>query len=525
MSRQPRQPGLIQRVVAAIRNRPAGPSGPRTIKVIRQPGQERTFFDGADSNKYTQNHFAHATTADINTVVRADLPRLRQWCRYEGHNNGYARGIIETLANDIVGRGPRAQVTIDGEGPDETIAQRIEDDWARWCEHCDADGRQSFGEMLALAVKQCPAAGEAFIVMTSDPAARPNEVALRLRLIEGDRVSTPYGLFVDKTVADGIRFDAERRPTHYLVLKKHPGDTGSLTIVNPADYDEVPAGQIVHVYRPERPSQHRGIPWFASALIPLAHLRRYTLATVNAAENAASISAVTYTTLPGVDVKADEEFDEVEIPRGSLLTLPAGYDMKPFTPSQPTATYATFKGEILDEIGRGLSMPHNVVAGNSSGYNYASGRLDWQTYFRMIRTDQAWIGRLCTRIFRAWYAEYYMTRRTLSTLAGAARPEVQWFWPGHQHVDPAKEANAQRIRLNSLTTTLEDEWAALGFDWRRKVKQIAVERDFVADLGLRIEDAAPAVAAIEDAQAAEAAAETAAQDTTDDEATSQTAAA
>ena len=29
-------------------------------------------------------------------------------------------------------------------------------------------------------------------------------------------------------------------------------------------------------------------------------------------------------------------------------------------------------------------MPFNVAAGNSSGYNYASGRLDWQTYFRAL---------------------------------------------------------------------------------------------------------------------------------------------
>jgi ABC-type branched-subunit amino acid transport system ATPase component len=29
--------------------------------------------------------------------------------------------------------------------------------------------------------------------------------------------------------------------------------------------------------------------------------------------------------------------------------------------------------------------PFNVAAGNSSGYNYASGRLDHQTYFKAIR--------------------------------------------------------------------------------------------------------------------------------------------
>ena len=38
-------------------------------------------------------------------------------------------------------------------------------------------------------------------------------------------------------------------------------------------------------------------------------------------------------------------------------------------------------------------MPFNVAAGNSSGYNYASGRLDHQTYYRAIRIDQAHLAR------------------------------------------------------------------------------------------------------------------------------------
>ena len=33
-------------------------------------------------------------------------------------------------------------------------------------------------------------------------------------------------------------------------------------------------------------------------------------------------------------------------------------------------------------------MPFNVAACNSSGYNYASGRLDHQTYFKSIRVEQ-----------------------------------------------------------------------------------------------------------------------------------------
>ena len=68
-----------------------------------------------------------------------------------------------------------------------------------------------------------------------------------------------------------------------------------------------------------------------------------------------------------------EPMDLVELERNMLLTMPGGWKMSQVEPMRPATTYAEFKKEILNEIGRCLNMPYNVAAGNSSGYNYASG--------------------------------------------------------------------------------------------------------------------------------------------------------
>ena len=39
-----------------------------------------------------------------------------------------------------------------------------------------------------------------------------------------------------------------------------------------------------------------------------------------------------------------------------------------------------------------------------------------------------------------------------------------WFWDGHEHVDPSKEATAQEKRLANNTTTLAAEYAKQGKD-------------------------------------------------------------
>lgn len=47
-----------------------------------------------------------------------------------------------------------------------------------------------------------------------------------------------------------------------------------------------------------------------------------------------------------------------------------------------------------------------------------------------------------------------------------------------------KEANAQSVRLQSLTTTLADEYARMGLDWETQLRQRAKELELIAELGI-----------------------------------------
>jgi hypothetical protein len=89
------------------------------------------------------------------------------------------------------------------------------------------------------------------------------------------------------------------------------------------------------------------------------------------------------------------------------------------------------------------STPFNVAAGNSSGYNYASGRLDHQTYFKSIRVDQDHFSLVVLdRILRSWLDEAILISEFLPIWMRtvAFRDFLhQWFWDGQEHVEPAKE--------------------------------------------------------------------------------------
>jgi capsid protein len=136
-------------------------------------------------------------------------------------------------------------------------------------------------------------------------------------------------------------------------------------------------------------------------------LRRYTLAVLGAAEQAALPSGVIYT-----DAAADAEssqvepMDTVEMDRGTWMTMPFGWKISQVKAEETATVYGDFKHEVINEIARCLNMPFNIAAGNSSGYNYASGRLDHQAFFKAIRIDQAYLADVVLdRILKAWIDE------------------------------------------------------------------------------------------------------------------------
>ena len=325
--------------------------------------------------------------------------------------------------------------------------------------------------------------GEAFAILTNNPAL-PGQVKLDLKLVEADQVTSPNLKLIRDNEVDGIKLDRFGNPVEYHVIKEHPGSLlGGLNL----KFDRVPASDMIHFFRTDRPGQARGIPDITPALPLFAHLRRYTLAVITAAEIAALPGGILYTDAPANgEAEEVEPLDSIELERGMLMTMPGGWKMSQLQAQFPTTTYGEFKREVLGEIGRCLLVPVNVLTGDSSRHNYASGRLDHQTYFKSIRVEQSQLETVVMdRILTAWFQEARHVQDLLP-----AEMEIEglrlrsWMWDGTSHVDPLKEANAQSVRLASFTTTLADEYARMGLDWETQLRQRAKERMLMQELGL-----------------------------------------
>ncbi|MDP6722229.1 MAG: phage portal protein [Pirellulaceae bacterium] len=442
----------------------------------------RARYDAAATTVDNRRHWANADGLSANAANSPDVRcTLRNRARYEVANNSYARGIVLTLANDVVGTGPRLQMlTSDAE------ANRIlEREFSKW----------SVGVGLPEKLRTMRMArasdGEAFAMLTSNEGSH-SAINLDLRLVEAEQVCTPDLSPHQLNAIDGIVFDAFGNPVTYHVLKEHPGS--DRFVVNSLAYDPYPADGVIHYFRCDRPGQARGIPDITPALPLFAQLRRFTLAVLAAAETAADFAGILYTDAPaGGEADSAEPFEPIELEKRTLITMPGGWKMSQLDAKQPSTSFAEFKKEILNEIARCLNMPFNVAAGNSSGYNYASGRLDHQTYYKSIRVEQQHIAAaVLDRILAAWLNEAVLVEGFLPASLRTLDADLshQWMFDGHEHVDPAKEANAQATRLANHTTTLATEYARQGRDWEAELRQRAKERQLMNELGLTAADAA-----------------------------------
>jgi lambda family phage portal protein len=446
----------------------------------------RARYDAALTTDNNRRHWANADGLSANAANSPEIRRtLRNRARYEVANNSYARGIVLTLANDCVGTGPRLQM-LSADGAANSVAEK---EFSRWATAVNLPEK-----LRTMRVAKAED-GEAFALFTNNPALE-SPVKLDLKLVEADQVSTPGFWAWASQAVDGILFDEFGNATEYHVLKQHPGDYKARLVLG---FDRMPAKSVLHYFRPDRPGQCRGIPELLPALPLFAMLREYSLATLDAAKAAAYFSGVLYTDAPA-NGEADsvEPMDSIELERNMLLTMPGGWKMGQVHAEQPASTYGEFKREILNEIARCLNMPFNVAAGNSSGYNYASGRLDHQVYFKAIRVEQSHLGSIILdRIFAAWVAEAVLIEGLLpqTMRLSSADWSHQWFWDGNEHVDPAKEATAQATRLQSNTTTLAEEYAKRGRDWESELRQRAKEIALMNELGLPLPAMQPAGAA------------------------------
>jgi lambda family phage portal protein len=453
--------------------------------------------------KGTKNWFT--TMADADGVTLGDLPALRERSRDLVRNTPIATGAIGTVVQNVVGGGLHLQARPDAEALGITddqateLATLIEREFALWGESkdCDVTRTQDFYGLQELAFRAALEGGDAFAVLPMI-TVKSSVYATCIQLIEAERIANNGAELDSDTLKAGVEVDKYGAPVAYHIRRKHPG---SIFAISDRTSDRVKAfgektgrRNVLHLFKRDRPGQTRGVPYLSPVIEPLKMIDRYTEAEVTAAVVSAMFT-VFITTPEGEGFGADvgdtstppgnsAATSEVKLGTGSIVDLMPGEKPEFANPTRPNGQFDPFVTAILRQIGMALGIPFEVLVKHYTA-SYSAARAAILEAWTFFRTRREWlVSVFCQPAFETWFEEAVAIGR-IEAPGFFADPAIrrayltaEWIGSAPQQIDPEKEVNAAKTRLDIGVSSLADETLSLtGKIWTDQQKQRVRERD------------------------------------------------
>ena len=367
----------------------------------------------------------------------------------------------------------------------------LENEWKAWGKkgNCTVDGKLSFIDCQALVMEQLSTEGECLIQVIKN-VDNPWGFALKFldndMLDEGLNERAPNG----NQIRMGVEENDHGKVVAYHLWVEHPHDD---VVRNPTTNKRmrVPAEQILHIYRMQRPNQTRGIPPMVTAILDLKQLNGYVEAELVAARVAAAKMGF-FTSEKGdeyVGENTEEEYNQVmNAEAGVFEQLPEGMGFQAFDPQHPTGQFASFIKQIIRSVASGLQVSYASLSNDLESVNYSSirqGALEERHYFR---SEQRFlIEHFLQPVFEHWLL-MSMTKGKVNLPAFKFEKFSNPHWQprGFGNIDPLKETQSQILGLNNGIMSLQDIASLHGRDVESLFEQLQQEHDLAKSLGIEL---------------------------------------
>lgn len=440
--------------------------------------------------------FVTPASADEDTLF--DLETLRARSRDMVRNAPLATGAVNTVVMNVVGTGlsllPRPDWEALGmteEQADEWTAQ-VEREFRVWAEsaECDVTRTQNFYGLQSLVFRSALESGDAFVLLPMIES-RTNPYALRVQVVEADRVETPTGKKENagNKIVAGVEMDANGAPLAYHILRNHPGSPEGIK----QDFIRVPAfgartgrRNVLHIFERTRPGQTRGVPYLAPVIEPLKQLDKYTESELMAAVVASLLTVfVKSETGDGFAPPAGEQSSdsEIKLGTGTIVDLAPGEDITTVAPNRPNTAFDPFVQSVLRQIGVALGLPFEVLIKHFTA-SYSAARAALMEAWKFFRLRREFLAQtFCAPVYEAWMEEAVALGRIAAPgffddpARRIAYLQADWIGDAPAQIDPTKEVDAAAKRLEIGVSTLAEETMQLtGGVWKDKHREQVKER-------------------------------------------------
>lgn len=418
-------------------------------------------------------------------VVGADGPGsshqylsvLRARSRDLTRNNPYAAAALGAIVYNGVGLGLRVRMT--------GGSKALRDAFERWAgsTDCDVTGQNDLYGLQALVLRTVAESGECLVRRVIVLGAPKGTIPLQLQVLEPEFIDTAATRGeAGNRLINGIEYDRRARPVAYHLFTEHPGSyaLGAVGLKSV----RVPASEVDHVFRCDRPGQGRGIPWATPVMTRLHALDDYEDAALERARVAACFAAFVFDSTdegqgPGAGGETSRPLSE-RVEPGIIERLPPGTDVK-FGSPPPVSDYPEYVAANLRGIAAGYGVPYEVLTGDLSKTSFASSRIGWLEFDRRLKSWRADIvmRQFLGPVWRWWaqvaaVSEGYVTDRVV----------VSWTPPRREMLNPREDIAASVSRVRSGFASWSEVIREMGLDPEVVAAEIASDAARFDELGL-----------------------------------------
>lgn len=466
---------------------------------------------------------------DDQAFVSKDLADARSLDMVQ--NDGYATGAVSIHRDSIVGSQYRlnSKPNIRVLGVDEAWAEEFQleaesrfnlvaDSPSCWL---DASRRSTFTGMVRQAIGMFVIHGEVLSVAEwINQTDRPFNTAIQM--ISPFRLSNPNMEMNTPNLRNGIHIDNYGRPLNYYIRKNFPN---AMFDLERDIWRRVPAEkpwgrkQVIHIVEQLLPAQNRGVSEMVAALKQMRMTKKFQEVALQNAIVQASYAAAIESELPTdvvyhqmgmgqqtfqdqingfmedmasyYDKAKNVSIDGVKIPhlfpQTKLKLQPLG---------TPGGVGSDFEESLLRHTAAALGLSYEQFSRDYTKTNYSSARASMSETWKYMNARKKIVAdNFATTVYTLWLEEE-INKGNLPLPPGKtadwfyepmvkdALSSCQWIGASRGQIDEKKETEAAGMRLSLNMTTLEDETARLGGDWREVLEQRAREQRFAKKLGL-----------------------------------------
>jgi lambda family phage portal protein len=424
-------------------------------------------------------------TPDDADAAGAARARLAAISRDMVRNNHWAARAGQVIAQNAVGEGilPKAV------GASPRLAKQILTSIESHLDTTAVDvrGQQNLYGLQRQVMLTVVESGEALVLRRRLPV-RATGLPLQIDVLEPDYLDDSRDILNrpdGSSVREGIEYDPSGRRVAYWLYDEHPG---AANVFGRRPARRVPAADVLHIFRPDRPGQTRGVSWLAPVALALSDLHDFQDAQVVRQKISACFAA--FVTDPEGTLEGRRRAVESlsSIAPGRVQFLDPGQEIS-FGVPPGVQGYDEFTRGVLCGVAAALGLTYEALTGDLRNVNFSSGRMGRMEMDRAVKCWQSlmlipqMMQPLGKWFFEAWALQY-----------GAPPPRgvrLDWVAPTRILVDPTREIPAMAAAVAAGLRSRPEVVRELGYDPERVDEEIQKDQDRRRAIGLRFTSDGP----------------------------------